>query len=285
MTKTVRHKIAAEIFGRHIDKFKDKNLVDLIKKEGFISPHTGLVFSKISRLISYPLAIDSVYWNDEPVIIDPNRFLYRDVIFTEVAKVFLNGTENILKISEVRLKNVGSIDFVLLRHKKLATTIEDFVLMEIQADSTTGTGKLVENLKDLVEKGYSGMKNSYNFGMNTYNTIKLSFIQMLMKGRVAESWKKHNVWIMQDFVFKNMLKRFELKLNDFTKEKFVHYFIYSLEMDKKDGELKLRLSSKHSYTTNELREAFNEDRSLSSLEEFMKELETKVKLKISQQRS
>lgn len=220
-----------------------------------------------------------------PIIIDPNRFVYEDIIFTDISKEFLQGTENILKLSEVKLKGVGSIDFVLLKHKKFTEAVEDFILVEIQSDSTTGTGKLVENLKDLVEKGYGGMKKSYNFGMNTYNTIKLSFIQMLIKGRVAENWKKNNIWIMQDFVFKNMLNRFELKSNDFTKEKFIHYFIYSLEMNKKNGELKLHLSSKHSYTTIELREAFNEDRSLPSLKEFMKGLETKVRLKISQRSS
>lgn len=56
MTSDLRHKIAAEVFGRHIDKFKDKKLIYLIKKEGFLSPHTGLPFSKKSRLISYPFA-------------------------------------------------------------------------------------------------------------------------------------------------------------------------------------------------------------------------------------
>lgn len=199
----IRHKIAAEIFGRHIDQFKDKGLMPSIIKGGFVSPHTGTPFTKVSRLLNYPFAIDAVYWNGIPVIIDPNRFIYEDTIFTDVANEFLGGTKNIIKFPEVKLKGVGSLDYVLVKHRLIELDIVDFVIMELQADSTTGTGKLVENLKDLVEKGYSGMKSTYNFGMNTYNTIKLSYIQMLMKGHVAEKWSKHNVWIMQDFISKH----------------------------------------------------------------------------------
>ena len=34
-------------------------------------------------------------------------------------------------------------------------------------------------------------EQTYSFGMNTYNTIKLSYIQMLIKGQVMESWNKN----------------------------------------------------------------------------------------------
>lgn len=275
-----RHKIAAEVFGRHIDQYKNKDLLPSIMKGGFVSSHTGTPFTKISRLISYPFAIDVVYWNNIPVIIDPNRFIYEDTIFKDVANEFLLGIEDTLKFSEVKLKSVGSLDYVLVKHKPIEPEIKDFVMIELQADSTTGTGKLVENLKDLVEKGYGGMKTSYNFGMNTYNTIKLSYMQMLVKGHVAEKWKKHNVWIMQDFVFQNMLKRFDLKQNNFNKDKYVHYFIYSLIMDHKDNELKLKLSSKHSYTTSELKQAFSEERTVPSLEDFINNLHERIKLKM-----
>lgn len=278
----MRHKIAAEVFGRHIDKFNDPQLMESIKKNGYMSPHTGLPFTKVSRLISYPFAIDVVYWNDVPVIIDPNRFVYEDTIFTDIANTFLGGTNDVIKFSEVKLRGVGSIDYVLAKHQPLSSKIEDIVITEIQSDSTTGTGKLVQNLIDLVEKGYKGLKERYSFGMNTYNTIKLSFIQMLMKGRVAEKWKKHNVWVMQDFVFQNMLKRFDLKLNVFDKEKYIHYFIYSLVMDQSKKELVLKLTSKHSYTADELREAFNKDKDVPSLETFIRKLEARVLLKLEE---
>jgi len=58
-----------------------------------------------------------------------------------------------------------------------------FRAVEFQSDSTTGTGKLVDALKDFMN-GEDVSNKNYAFGMNTYNTIKLSYIQMLMKGQV-----------------------------------------------------------------------------------------------------
>lgn len=78
-------------------------------------------------------------------------------------------------------------------------------------------------------------------------------------------------------LFQNMIGRFDLKKNDFTKEKFIHYFIYSLEMDPASKELKLNLSSRHSYTTWELKEAFNENRAVPSLEVFINNLQERIK--------
>jgi hypothetical protein len=272
----VPHKIAAEVFGRSISQFKDKSVVQQIIKEGYISPYTGKKFKKVSRLLDYPMGIDVVYWKGVPVIIDPDRFLQGDIVFKDIANRFIGGENNVIRISEVKLKKIGSFDFVLCKHEPLGNKINDFVITEIQSDSTTGTGKLVQNLKDIMEKGLQGSKSSYAFGMNTYNTIKLSFVQMLKKGLVAEGWNKNIVWVMQDFVFQNMLERFEIKENEFSKEKRTHYFIYSLVMDEKIGRHILKLSGVHSYTVAELRVAFDTDRTLPSLEQFMKALEKRV---------
>ncbi len=90
-----------------------------------------------------------------------------------------------LLFSEVHLSNVGSFDFVLVKHKPISNKIADFCIVEFQSDSTTGTGELVRALKDFM-KELNVLDNKYRFGMNTYNTIKLSYIQMLIKGQVME---------------------------------------------------------------------------------------------------
>ncbi len=54
---------------------------------------------------------------------------------------------NLVVFSEVKLPNVGTIDFVLVRHKPMRAEVEDFIPVEFQSDSTTGTGSLVQSLK------------------------------------------------------------------------------------------------------------------------------------------
>ena len=115
--------------------------------------------------------------------------------------------------------------------------------------------------------------------MNTYNTIKLAFIQMLNKGMVAEKWDKNMVWVMQDFVFKNMLKRFEIDDSEFSKKKKIHFFIYTLEDE--GPKYKLLLNSKHSFTIEELAKAFSSNRTLPGVDKFIKKLEERVKVELS----
>lgn len=265
----IKHKIAAEIFGRPIEHYKDASLFKTITDEGFINPFTGKLNGKKTRLMGIPMGVDSVYINGIPIIIDPSRFLQDDTIFKDISSKFWGTMENVIKLPEVKLKNIGSFDFVLVKHKPLSYEIEDFLIIEIQSDSTTGTGALVENLRDLSEKGIEGLLESYPFGMNTYNTIKLSFMQMLIKGMVAEKWKKNSVWVMQDYVFSNMLKRFDINNNEYSDKKNTHYFIYG--MDRKDeGDIfHLKLATISSFTVLELKRAFDSERDLPDLDFFI----------------
>lgn len=275
-----KHKIAAEIFGRPLEHYGlNPNLMKEIEKGGFISPFTNKKNNKQTRLLNIPMGVDSVYWNDTPVIIDPCRFLQDETIFKDVANKFWGSDENVIKLPEVKLKNIGSFDFVLVKHKKLSYEIEDFIIIEIQSDSTTGTGALVKNLDDLYTKGYNGLENSYPFGMNTYNTIKLSFMQMLIKGMVAEKWNKHVCWTMQDFVFNNMLNRFDISDNKFDKNKHTHYFTYNMLRRNEKDIFHLSLDQIRSYDVLELKRAFDSDRSLPEVEQF----ETILKKRIAQQ--
>lgn len=265
----MKHKIAAEIFGRPIEHYKDKNLFNKIAEGGYLNPFNNKLNGKKTRLMDIPMGVDSVYCNNVPVIIDPSRFLQDDIIFRDIANKFWGTTENVIKIPEVRLANVGNFDFVLVKHKPFSYEIEDFVIIEIQSDSTTGTGALVQNLRDLKEKGFDGLEASYSFGMNTYNTIKLSFMQMLIKGMVVEKWGKHCAWVMQDYVFSNMLSRFDIKNNDFSKNKNSHYFIYEMDRKNEADIFHLKLKEVNSFTVLELKRAFDSERELPDVDFFM----------------
>jgi hypothetical protein len=76
-------------------------------------------------------------------------------------------------VDKVCNKRSRLIDYVLVKHKPMQAEVQDFVTVEFQTDSTTGTGKLVQGLRDFVA-GQDIQKRTYSFGMNTYDTIKRS---------------------------------------------------------------------------------------------------------------
>jgi len=231
---------------------------------------------KQSRTINYPMGVCSVNHSRTKPIICPHRFLESNIVFKDVAKSVFGSTNNVMLFSEVHLSNVGSFDFVLVKHKPISNKIADFCIVEFQSDSTTGTGELVSALKDFMA-GENILNNKYKFGMNTYNTIKLSYIQMLIKGQVMEKWNKNIIWVMQKFVYDNMVKRFQLINLDFKKQDYTKYFIYDLKSNK--GIYNIQLVDKSSTTVSNLLRAFTHQPT-PSLDEFVSVLENKIKLKL-----
>jgi hypothetical protein len=231
---------------------------------------------KQSRIIPYPMGVCSVNHGNHKPIICPHRFLEDNLVFHDVAQNAFGSVNDVLLFSEVKLNNVGSFDFVLVKHKPISSKIDDFCIVEFQSDSTTGTRKLVDALKDFVS-GDNVLEKSYAFGLNTYNTIKLSYIQMLIKGQVMEKWGKQIYWILQKYVFDNMVNRFKLKKMDFDATDKTKFFIYDI-FENKDF-YNLRLIERKSSTISNLLKAFTHQPT-PSLDEFMKILENKINLKL-----
>ena len=100
---------------------------------------------------------------------------------------------------------------------------------------------------------------------------------MLIKGQVMEKWNKNIVWVMQKFVYDNMVKRFKLIDLDYKKEDYTKYFIYDLKPNK--GIYNLQLVDKTSTTISNLLRAFTHQPT-PSLDEFVSVLENKIKLKL-----
>lgn len=231
---------------------------------------------KQSRLLKYPMGVCSVNHGNSKPIICPHRFLEDKIVFQDTANEIFGTTDNILLFSEVHLSNVGSFDFVLVKHKPLSNKIDDFCVVEFQSDSTTGTGELVKALQDYMA-GVNISNNKYKFGMNTYNTIKLSYIQMLIKGQVMEKWGKNIIWIMQNFVFNNMVRRFQLADLDYKKEDFTKYLIYDLKLTNK--QYNLELIEKKSTSVSNLLKAFTHQ-PCPDIDEFVSVLENKIKMSL-----
>src|SRR3972149_210686 len=89
----------------------------------------------------------------------------------------------------------------------MKAAVEDFVAVEFQADSTTGTGGLVQGIKDFVA-GQDIEERRYPFGMNTYDTIKRSVTQLLNKGMAYEAWGIKGYWVIQEYIYANLVNRY-----------------------------------------------------------------------------
>jgi len=166
----------------------------------------------------------------------------------------------------------------LLTHKPLSNIIEDFCVVEFQTCSTTSTGKLVNAIKDYM-KGEDITNNSYSFGMNTYNDIKLSFIQMLIKGQVFEVWGKKIVWAVQHFLYENFANRFNLKDMHFDKKDANIFFVCNLDYSSED-EYKIVIERTQSSTIENLIKAFQGASLAPNVDEFIEVLHSKLVLKL-----
>tara|TARA_Y100000310_G_C20648750_1_gene798190 strand:+ start:1177 stop:1995 length:819 start_codon:yes stop_codon:yes gene_type:complete len=231
---------------------------------------------KQSRTIKYPMGVCSVNHSKSKPIICPHRFLEANTVFKNISQSVFGTLNNILLFPEVKLNDVGTFDFVLVKHRPISNKVEDFCVVEFQSDSTTGTGKLVNALKDFMN-GDEITNDTYAFGMNTYNTIKLSYIQMLMKGQVMESWDKNIYWIMQKFIFDNMVNRFNLTDLKYNEKLNTHYHIYDLA--KSNNLYKLKLVDKKSTSVANLITAFTKQPT-PNIDNFINKLEEKIKLKV-----
>ena len=262
-----------EIFGYPIENKSRKALQNRTK---FWCPFMNKKCDKQSRTISFPMGVCSVLHKGSKIAICPNRFLQDNKIFIDVCNEYFGATDNVLLFKEVGLSRVGNFDFVLVKHKPISSEIEDFCIVEFQTDSTTQTGKLVEALKDSLN-GIAVSKNRYNYGLNTYNTIKLAYIQMLYKGQVIQKWNKKIFWISQRYVFENMVNRFNLSNLGYSKNNATLFFVYDLF---KEGSIyKLKKVYKRSSTIKNLLTAFTKQ-PMPDINDFIDILKGKIELRL-----
>lgn len=268
----------AEIFGFPVDNQSKE--AENIRKNHLCPFNNNNRCSKQGRLLTYPMGICSVWWpNNSPIAICPNRLLQNKTTFVDGAKHVFGGINNILLFSEIRLKQIGAFDFVLVKHKPISDEIKDFCVVEFQSDSTTGTGKLVEAMQDYVQ-GEDITKKSYAFGMNTYNTIKLSYIQMLFKGQVFEAWNKKIIWAVQRYVYKNMVDRFGLEDMELNKKDAILFFIYDIDYSSNPKRYQLILQEIKSSKVENLLKAF-QSKSLPKIDDFVRVLYQKLRLNLA----
>lgn len=257
-----------EIFGfPPSNKTKKANKI----RTAYWCPFTEQRCAKVSRLLDHPFGICSVWHTGTPRIICPNRFYFsKNELLRRVASDFI-GFDEIHLVPEVELSGFGDVDWVAYKFEK--NEIMDFCGMEIMADSTTQTGELVKAWKDFFSRNLS---DRYGYGMNTYNTIKLSFTQILNKGQVFEHWKKYYVWILQDVLFSNLVERFGLGISKgVRKGKWIIFA--TVTMERKGNTYVVKPNEMFSSSINELLKAYNRV-DIPSIEGFIEIIKRKANL-------
>lgn len=190
--------------------------------------------SKQSRLLEYPFGVCSVQHHGEVCAICPCRFEERGslrntpIVLEQVARHYFGDVNNVVAFSEVGLPHIGTIDYVLVLHPPMQPEVIDFVTVEFQTDSTTGTGAIVQGLRDFVG-GQDVQAQIYRFGMNTYDTIKRSVTQLLNKGIVYEAWGVKCYWVIGEYIHANLVKRYGLRSDGYTPESASRFALQTLE--------------------------------------------------------
>lgn len=230
-------------------------------------------FIYLRCLIDYPFGVSSAHVNDDEVALCPRRFLDGHTVFKDIAQHHFNTVNDILVFSEIRLEGVGSFDFVMVKHKPMSPEIEDFAAIEFQTGQTTGTGQLVQGLKDYLG-GESVFQKSYGFGLNIYDIWKRSFTQILNKGVIMENWQKKIYWVVQEPVYRYFETRYNLQSLEFQPQHSTVFTLYDLKRTKEAFELVA--SRKISASMDRLFSAFSSNPNIPSVEKFLDAIKRKI---------
>jgi hypothetical protein len=264
-------KYPSEIFGHPHTSLGNKAADD---RKRHWCPFVNKICYKQSRLIKYPFGVCSAQVSGHDIALCPRRFLDGHIVFSDIAKLHFKTVSDILVFPEVHLPDVGSFDFVMLKHKPLSTDIDDFIVIEFQTGQTTGTGDLVKGLKDFMAGQKMG-DHSYNFGLNTYDIWKRTLTQILNKGVILEKWGKKIVWVIQDQIFQNFEKRYNLQDLDYQNKHSTVFALYDLK--EKANKFELVPTRKVSASMDRLFDSMRNNPDIPPVGTFIEKLQEKIK--------
>lgn len=266
----------AEVFGFPIN---NRSTEAKATRERHWCPFTNSRCGKQSRLIDYPFGVCSVQHGGDVRAICPRRFEERGAlhgtpkVLEELARHYFGDINNVVAFAEVGLPNIGTIDYVLVQHAPMQPVVTDFVTVEFQTDSTTGTGAIVRGLRDFVA-GQDIRSQACRFGMNTYDTIKRFVTQLLNKGIVYEAWGAKCYWVIEEYIYANLVRRYGMRNDGYAPEAASRFALYALEPS---GE---QLSLTHrrfvSITVEEMYEAMRQNPGLPNKDQFIQGLNAKL---------
>ncbi len=239
---------------------------------------------KKSRLLDFPFGVCSVEHRGGIRAICPHRFDERGtldsvpLVLENIAMHYFGDTNNTVIFSELSLPGVGRIDYAIVRHKPMTREVDDFTTVEIQSDSTTSTGKLVEGMRDF-QRGNDLALKSYGFNMNTYDSIKRAITQLMNKGIVYEHWGTKCYWVIQEYIYANLVNRYGFKPDGFKPEDASVFALYDIVPQ--GDRLRLTPTRFVSTSVEEVYQAMRHNRAIPQKDEFVRKLNAELHLKLN----
>jgi hypothetical protein len=177
-------------------------------------------------------------------IICPRRFYENNYKILRQIKSFIWGEDTIINgYYELNIQmrtadgdkfHYGNLDWVLVNNDNHG----DFCGVEIQTDSTTGTGAFKTAIDDLLN---NNLRTTYNFGLNTLASFKGFLPQFIFKGQLFDDWKKPYIAVIQDELWLKFKSKFRIRykpITKYTSETFL-FFVYSLVFNVQSGKYEL----------------------------------------------
>ncbi len=247
-------------------------------------PFQEIQCTKKSRLIEFPFGVCSTEHGGGFRAICPNRFEERGSIdgvskvIEDITLHYFGDSNNIIVFPEVNLPNIGNIDYVLVRHKPMKPEVDDFISVEFQSNSTTSTRGLVNGMTEFLQ-GYDIQSKSYEFGMNTYDSIKRAVTQLMNKGIVYELWDTKCYWVIQEYIFANLVNRYGFKTRGYSAKHASRFALYNLVP--KGNRLSFEGTRFVSTTVDEVYRAMRNNPGIPKKDEFVDRLNAKLRLELS----
>ncbi|MEW6360000.1 MAG: NotI family restriction endonuclease [Planctomycetota bacterium] len=218
-------------------------------KNAFRCPHLKTKCTKRSQhrdIGDLPFGVCSVWhrpdFTDHPVphIICPHR-LGTDHALAEALSFVKSGAEKRL-LKGIKMKTLGTLDYVVVSSDTARENILDFAGVEIMAMSTTNTGKIIRAMLDGLE---GKLGETYNYGINYRQVLSRMVVQLCAKGTAFSMWGKKTIWVIQDVLYEYMQEVYDLRLSaDVRDADPIILLIYKL-VDKGDR-FDLELSARRS---------------------------------------
>ena len=115
--------------------------------------------------------------------------------------------------------------------------------------------------------------------MNTYDSIKRSITQLINKGIVYEAWNAKCYWVIQEYIYADLVARYGLKKEGFSRE---HASVFALYDMRENGDrLTLKRTRFISITVDEVYQAMRSNPAMPNKDEFVEKLNEKLNKKLN----
>lgn len=269
--------LPAEIFGFSVDnttaeaeKCREKRWCPFLGRECEKTEHVKREEGKKEKV---RVGTCTVWHEDKVHVICPARFLENDKkVLRDAAGIVFDDIQDVEFVPEVQIPT-GRIDWIAVKVDD--SGVKDFAGIELMANQTTDTKHLVEAVEDYMRSKKFG-KQYYKYGVNTLNQIKTFMYQCLSKGWYFNKWNKKYLWIFQDALFDEYVKRWDISLKEMPKDgENLIFLVYELLYNSESKRYNLRKKEVWFLSYEDFRKAMPKAEELAE-EEFKRKLKDKV---------